>query len=215
MVEDIPTFESMFRKSKGLDLAEEAPFEGEPTSKEIQSIRVGDKLTDGDGNSRLRHKANVAALENYNPDINAPQGEVHDAEKLKAPKPKASKTKSFRESAGFREMLARECFEKTGRIPDIEFIDSYSFEKRLYPGPTAYGYEEPMLSYKELKMKEDLMNRAQNRKHEIEQEKADMLKPRLKRVYVGEGPSEGEDYGTRVPDDEDDDEEFMEEYESD
>ena len=122
MVEEIPTFESMFRKSKGLDLAEEAPFEGEPTPEEIQRIRIGDKFTDGDGNSRLEFKANVPGLGNFNPDVNAPQDVVNNADTLKAPKP-------FRRSAGFREMLARECFEKTGRIPDVEFMDTYEIRK--------------------------------------------------------------------------------------
>ena len=118
MAEEIPTFESMFRKSKGLDLAEEAPSEEESTPSEIQLTRVYDKLTDEDGNSRLKHKANVPALENYDQDIRAPQGEVHDADKLK-----------MKKSAGFREMLARSCFEKTGRIPDVDFMDTYEVKK--------------------------------------------------------------------------------------
>lgn len=118
MVEEIPTFESMFRKSKGLDLAEEAPSEEESTPSEEQRSRVYDKLTDEDGNSRLKHKANVPALENYDQDIRAPQGEVHDADKLK-----------MRKSADFREMVARKCFEKTGRIPDVEFMDTYEVKK--------------------------------------------------------------------------------------
>ena len=118
MAEEIPTFESMFRKSKGLDLAEEAPSEEESTPSEEQRSRVYDKLTDEDGNSRLKHKANVPALENYDQDIRAPQGEVHDADKLK-----------MRKSADFREMLARSCFEKTGRIPDVEFMDTYEIRK--------------------------------------------------------------------------------------
>lgn len=109
----------MFRKSKGLDLAEEAPSEEESSPSEEQRSRVYDKLTDEDGNSRLKHKANVPALENYDQDIRAPQGEVHDADKLKATK----------KSAGIREMIARECFEKTGRIPDVEFMDTYQFQK--------------------------------------------------------------------------------------
>jgi hypothetical protein len=119
MADEIPTFESMFRKSKGLDLAEEAPSEEESTPAEIQRSRVSDKLTDEDGNSRLKHKANVPALENYDQDIRAPQGEVHDADKLKA----------TRKSAGIREMIARECFEKTGRIPDVDFMDTYEVKK--------------------------------------------------------------------------------------
>ena len=80
MAEEIPTFESMFRKSRGLDSAEEA------TPTEMQ----------------------------YAP----PQGEVHDADKLK-----------MKKSAGFREMLARSCFEKTGRIPDVAFMDTYEVKK--------------------------------------------------------------------------------------
>lgn len=35
----------------------------------------------------------------------------------------------FRKSAGIREMIARECFEKTGRIPDVEFMDTYEVKK--------------------------------------------------------------------------------------
>lgn len=127
MADELPTFESMFRKSKGLDLAEEAPSEEEDTPAEIQRSRVSDKLTDEDGNSRLKHKANVPSLENYDQDIRAPQGEVHDADKLKA----------TRKSAGIREMIARECFEKTGRIPDVEFMDTYEVKKAY--SSMAYG----------------------------------------------------------------------------
>lgn len=87
MAEELPTFENMFRKSKGLDLAEEVPSEEESTPSEEQRTR-------------------------------APQGEVHDADKLK-----------IKKSAGIREMIARECFEKTGRIPDVEFMDTYQFQK--------------------------------------------------------------------------------------
>lgn len=119
MADELPTFESIFRKSKGLDLAEEAPSEEESTPSEEQRSRVSDKLTDEDGNTRLKHKANVPALENYDQDIRAPQGEVHDADKLKA----------TRKSAGIREMIARECFEKTGRIPDVDFMDTYEVKK--------------------------------------------------------------------------------------
>ena len=119
MAEEIPTFESMFRKSKGLDLAEEAPSEEEFTLSEKQRDRAYDKLTDENGDSRLKYKANVPALENFEQDIRAPQGEVHDADKLKA----------TRKSAGFREMVARKCFEKTGRIPDVEFMDTYEVKK--------------------------------------------------------------------------------------
>lgn len=35
----------------------------------------------------------------------------------------------FRKSAGIREMVARKCFEKTGRIPDVEFMDTYEVKK--------------------------------------------------------------------------------------
>lgn len=80
MVEEIPTFESMFRKSKGLDSAEEMA----PTGMQ------------------------------YTP----PQGEIHNVDESKVKK-----------SAGFREMLARSCFEKTGRIPDVEFMDTYEVKK--------------------------------------------------------------------------------------
>ena len=46
------------------------------------------------------------------------QGEAHDTDNLKA----------IKKSAGIREMIARDCFEKTGRIPDVDFMDGYSFE---------------------------------------------------------------------------------------
>lgn len=78
MAEELPTFESMFRKSKGLDLAEGAPSEEESTPSE---------------------------------------------------KSKVTKTETIKKSAGIREMIARECFEKTGRIPDVEFMDTYEVKK--------------------------------------------------------------------------------------
>ena len=34
-----------------------------------------------------------------------------------------------RKTAGIREMIARNCFEKTGRIPDVEFMDTYEVKK--------------------------------------------------------------------------------------
>jgi hypothetical protein len=78
MADKLPTFESMFRKSRGLDLAEEAPSEEESTPSE---------------------------------------------------KSKATKTEVIEKSAGIREMIARDCFEKTGRIPDVEFMDTYEVKK--------------------------------------------------------------------------------------
>lgn len=78
MADEIPTFESMFRKSKGLDLAEEVPSEEESTPSEES---------------------------------------------------KATKTEVIEKSAGIREMIARECFEKTGRIPDVDFMDTYEVKK--------------------------------------------------------------------------------------
>ena len=39
------------------------------------------------------------------------------------------KAEPVRKTAGIREMIARNCFEKTGRIPDVEFIDTYQFQK--------------------------------------------------------------------------------------
>lgn len=122
---EMESFETMFRKAKGYDMKEEAdtsdyePVDEKKEAQDKQRRAVGDKLTDEDGNSRLKHKANVPALENYDQDIHAPQGEVHDADKLKATK----------KSAGFREMVARNCFEKTGRIPDVEFMDTYEVKK--------------------------------------------------------------------------------------
>lgn len=56
----------------------------------------------------------------------------------------------FRKSAGFREMVARKCFEKTGRVPDVEFMDSYTVRKaadetdfnEMADGFAAYNKEE-------------------------------------------------------------------------
>lgn len=39
------------------------------------------------------------------------------------------KAEPVRKTAGIREMIARNCFEKTGRIPDVEFMDTYEVKK--------------------------------------------------------------------------------------
>lgn len=39
------------------------------------------------------------------------------------------KAEPVRKNAGIREMIARNCFEKTGRIPDVEFMDTYEVKK--------------------------------------------------------------------------------------
>jgi hypothetical protein len=35
----------------------------------------------------------------------------------------------IKKSVDFREMVARKCFEKSGRIPDVKFMDTYRFQK--------------------------------------------------------------------------------------
>lgn len=39
------------------------------------------------------------------------------------------KAEPVKKTAGIREMIARNCFEKTGRIPDVEFMDTYEVKK--------------------------------------------------------------------------------------
>lgn len=38
-------------------------------------------------------------------------------------------TQTTRKSMGIREMIARNCFEKSGRIPDVDFMDTYEVKK--------------------------------------------------------------------------------------
>lgn len=127
MKDTIPTIKSMLKKSDEPDMKEEydssddVPTDEKAEARERQRTRLGDKVTDADGNSRLVHRANVADLRNFDQDINAPQGNVYDADKLKAPK--------MRKSTDFRELISRKTFEKTGRIADVEFMDSYQFQK--------------------------------------------------------------------------------------
>lgn len=240
MAEEIPTFESMFRKSRGLDLAEGAPFEGGPTADKLRMKKsnayspdrdVLEKLASMSPEARAALLKQVDELAPGTPWDLAPKfssgnkGEDgawgSEEQVLMVPKvghtpgpngaviggytpytPKSEQTEPIQRSAGFREMVARECFEKTGRIPDVEFMDTYEVKKAADEADfneMADAYADVMRGKEETAADRDAFNVVYKKKNADRRKKAsDAAQPYGHRI----GRTVDAASATSVPDEE-------------